>query len=265
MWWEKYTKIIPCIGYLESSNSAIRCPFWDTTLLLSSSATWPKHSVKMTLTWPHLTCSCWLPHWPHRKLLWLCPDTVCCYLLHSCYCPDQSATLPLAPHPWECPRVGCIWETIAVLLGARMSHLSLDHMSYPLSSPLAGARQNAQFSTGLPFLACPCPRVSCISARTWIPGVIVQGNARKESVSHMRVKGGNQTFIYLLTLEALYPSNPQLSPNTGTHTPLWNGKEFTEGHTQTPWQQKILRPHMPPTREQRSWVTVGAAASTARG
>ena len=45
--------------------------------------------------WPHLTSSCWLPHWPHRRLLWLCPDTACCCLLHSCYCPDQSTTLPL--------------------------------------------------------------------------------------------------------------------------------------------------------------------------
>ena len=146
-----------------------------------------------------------------------------------------------------------------------MPHLSLDHNSHPLSSPLAGAWQNARFSPGLPLLACPCPHVPCIPTGAWRPGGIGQGNAKKDLFPtwewRVAIKHLSAYLLWrLCTLRT--PSCPLKHSHTD---PLWNGKEFTEGHTQKLWEQIILRPHTPPTPEQRSWVTVGAAASTARG
>lgn len=90
------------------------------TLFLSPSTTWPHHSVRAVLIWTYLTSPFWLPHWPHRKLSWLC-----CHLLHSCYCPDQSISQLLPHDPWDCSwevRGGSYtWETIAVLLGTAHS------------------------------------------------------------------------------------------------------------------------------------------------
>ena len=77
----------------------------------------------------------------------------------------------------------------------------------------------------------------------------------KGYVSIPGIKGGNQTFIHLFTLEPLY-SFESLATHQHTHT-------HRHTHPHKLWEQIILKSHISPTAEQSSWVTVGAAASAA--
>lgn len=187
-------------GYLESSNSVIRCPLGHD---LPSITFYHLALNEMAiLTWTHFTSSSWLRHWPHREPLWLCLDTVHLCLLHFSITHINLPFCPGPSDPWKCPGVECSSGTIEVSLGRRDPHLSADQDSCPLLSPLAGVWQSAQSPTVFLSLVCEQGHGPMSSGKEMLKG----------SVSIPGIKGGNQTFIHLFTLEPLYSSEFLATP-----------------------------------------------------
>lgn len=154
-------------GYLGSSNSTIKCPFWDMILFLSPSTTWPKHSIRGSYSYEHISHPSSDFHTGH---MWLCLDT-------SCTLPIAQISLALRPTLWSLGGVHPRNHNSAPWNQGALPHL--DHNSYSLSSPLDRAWWSTKFPTGFPSLPCPCPLVPCMSTRKWSQGVIGQGNAKR--------------------------------------------------------------------------------------